>query len=432
MDRVNALLDGVLPAVLSGGNALRSRLKSALSNPREFLGQRRQDLQTMQDQDSALSYSRGLLSPQDPAHAKMARNDPAFNQQQAKEAEQRWLDIAMQGLTVWHGSPHKFAPTAKNPLGEFDSSKIGTGEGAQSYGHGLYLAENPKVAKEGYADRLALDKDPRGSLNDFVKYLSENLSDANKSKSIVRQYLENDPKWNVFSKDEDFVQNVLVAVRGRSPNGTVSPASLKAYDALDKVLPKVEPNLYKVDLPDSAIAKMLDWDRPLSKQPNAVNALKKARLIGDDGEAQGLEMFRGPLNRLTPEQLVDDLATQWGGGYGADDLLAIEAANGRAAASQYLRSLGFPGIRYLDGGSRVKDPGTARIYDLIDKHGGNVEKAIDDWMRYIHESPAAKAKTRAALIKDYTENPRTRNFVVFPGEEQMLNILERNGSPPSR
>ena len=27
-------------------------------------------------------------------------------------------------------------------------SKIGTGEGAQAYGHGLYMADSPKVAEE--------------------------------------------------------------------------------------------------------------------------------------------------------------------------------------------------------------------------------------------------------------------------------------------
>lgn len=43
------------------------------------------------------------------------------------------------GAIVYHGSPHKFD--------KFDSSKIGTGEGAQAYGHGLYLAEAPSVAK---------------------------------------------------------------------------------------------------------------------------------------------------------------------------------------------------------------------------------------------------------------------------------------------
>ena len=43
------------------------------------------------------------------------------------------------GAIVYHGSPHKFD--------KFDASKTGTGEGAQAYGHGLYFAENPEVAR---------------------------------------------------------------------------------------------------------------------------------------------------------------------------------------------------------------------------------------------------------------------------------------------
>jgi len=49
----------------------------------------------------------------------------------------------------------------------------------------------------------------------------------------------------------------------------------------------------------------------------------------------------------------------------------------RAEVSEYLRSLGIPGIKYLDRGSRGKD------------------------------------------------GSGTRNFVVFPGEEKKVNILER-------
>lgn len=43
------------------------------------------------------------------------------------------------GITAYHGSPYEFE--------KFDLSRIGTGEGAQSYGHGLYFAENPNVAE---------------------------------------------------------------------------------------------------------------------------------------------------------------------------------------------------------------------------------------------------------------------------------------------
>lgn len=43
-------------------------------------------------------------------------------------------------IKAYHGSPHDFPA--------FSMEKVGTGEGAQSYGHGLYFAENPQVAAE--------------------------------------------------------------------------------------------------------------------------------------------------------------------------------------------------------------------------------------------------------------------------------------------
>jgi len=56
--------------------------------------------------------------------------------------------MAGRGAIVWHGSPHKFDA--------FDASKIGTGEGAQAYGHGLYLADSPTIAKNYQAKVSAM------------------------------------------------------------------------------------------------------------------------------------------------------------------------------------------------------------------------------------------------------------------------------------
>lgn len=50
------------------------------------------------------------------------------------------------GFRAYHGSPHNFR--------RFDLSKIGTGEGAQAYGHGLYFAEAEDVARM-YRDKLS-------------------------------------------------------------------------------------------------------------------------------------------------------------------------------------------------------------------------------------------------------------------------------------
>lgn len=61
---------------------------------------------------------------------------------------------AVPPMTAYHGSPHSFDA--------FDTGKIGIGEGAQSYGHGLYFAENPDVART-YQEKLA-DAETEGNL----------------------------------------------------------------------------------------------------------------------------------------------------------------------------------------------------------------------------------------------------------------------------
>jgi len=50
------------------------------------------------------------------------------------------------GIRAYHGSPHHFD--------KFKSSAIGTGEGAQAYGHGLYFSDSEGIAKN-YRDNLA-------------------------------------------------------------------------------------------------------------------------------------------------------------------------------------------------------------------------------------------------------------------------------------
>ena len=55
-------------------------------------------------------------------------------------AERAGLGMAGGAIKAYHGSPYDFD--------KFDLSKIGTGEGAQAYGHGLYFAEEPAVAQQ--------------------------------------------------------------------------------------------------------------------------------------------------------------------------------------------------------------------------------------------------------------------------------------------
>ena len=56
-------------------------------------------------------------------------------------------------IRAWHGSPHEFAAEEGAPFGRFGLSFVGTGEGGQAFGYGIYISEVEGVA-EGYAKRL--------------------------------------------------------------------------------------------------------------------------------------------------------------------------------------------------------------------------------------------------------------------------------------
>jgi hypothetical protein len=75
------------------------------------------------------------------------------------------------GFKAYHGTPYRFE--------QFDLEKIGTGEGAQAYGYGLYFAGEPDVAR-GYRQTLARDKliTPKGETfdPDMLQHLNTRAS----------------------------------------------------------------------------------------------------------------------------------------------------------------------------------------------------------------------------------------------------------------
>jgi hypothetical protein len=309
-------------------------------------------------------------------------------------------------LDVYHGTPHRFPETEANPLGEFDASKIGTGEGAQAYGHGIYLAESPAVGRQ-YAEFLASRK------NDL-------LDPGNLAASMMHRTPE--------GTKEAGLREIDAALKGikNFPNAYPDAAQQKA--ALEKArellesgaeLPKQGGNFYTADLPDEMIDRMLDWDKSLLEQPPAVRkALRDAKFtqIADEIESSYLEslppearalalkMINGPyeevishdgrrkgknliaaknwddLERLAPGIEHNEIfrIRNWHSNKNAPDFYAELSRVSDKEASERLRQAGIPGIRYLDAGSRGKD-GTG-----------------------------------------------TRNFVVFPGEEKKVKILKRD------
>lgn len=223
------------------------------------------------------------------------------------------------GKIVYHGSPHKFD--------KFDASKIGTGEGAQAYGHGVYLADSPNVAESYRASNAMASGSPEGYAAGIVGMMGGEDKALAHLKSILPP-----PGKTTFSGDShDIISAAITAIE----KGFYKNRGAGA--------------LYKADLPDEWIPKMLDWDKPVA---DLTVAEKKAL------QAAGARF-----------------ADYWPNTQKVGDVLP---KNERAAQS--LQKAGIPGIRYLDGGSRGKGQGTY-------------------------------------------------NYVVFPGLEDQVKILERNGVP---
>jgi hypothetical protein len=265
-------------------------------------------------------------------------------------------------LTAFHGTPHTFPAEEGAPLGRFRSEKIGSGEGAQAYGYGMYFAESPgtagyykevlsekmsgtgitkinnspQIGDPEYGDILALDMDDapaktlvgKEAINYLQNYLQRFLKYDNKEAKLALDWLE-------IAKRENW------------------SVELPGKDAK-----KIEGSLYKVDIPDEIIDKMLDWNKPLSQQPGMV------KKVFENGWQHAL--YRQRSGRNVGDFTGADLVRS----FGTDTRSSV-------MASEQLRQAGIPGIRYLDQSSRAGGEGT-------------------------------------------------RNIVVFPGEEQNVKILSRD------
>lgn len=283
-------------------------------------------------------------------------------------------------LDVWHGSPYRFPPTARNPLGEFDASKIGTGEGAQAYGHGIYTAENQAVG-QGYKDSLAF----RGfSLQPETERLGINLPIGSRGEFMRQAQVKKPPE--MLAKQ---LQNANIEARS-IPQDKLTEL-FKAYQE------KSTGNLYKADLPDAMIPKMLDYDRQLSEQSAEVQKI----LLPYQKEIGG--------SFGTGEQTLKAIAFERRM-KGLDD--------SPAAVAQQLKEMGIPGVRYLDEKSRSN-------FMIQNTYKG---KPYGEPVSFMTEQQAKDyAKEQVEKGFGIQEIPGTRNFVIFPGEEKSMRILERNG-----
>jgi len=247
-------------------------------------------------------------------------------------------------IRAFHGSPHSFD--------RFSLDKIGTGEGAQAYGHGLYFAESEDVARQ-YRDTLSgkLDNplDRRGVDSAWVA-AARDFRDNGYNPAQIEEAL-----GQIYRTAEP--EQISAAVRMSDP-GSMYEVGINA-----------DPNTF------------LDWDRPLSEQPESVMSALRNTLGGSgvdlpNGVVQlengrwatavdGVPIGRpqGWPNQSTAEQALRYANEDGQYLYGTAGSI-LQRQRNQPEISAALAAQGIPGIRYLDANSRGVGEGS-RNYVLF-------------------------------------------------------------------
>jgi hypothetical protein len=218
-------------------------------------------------------------------------------------------------IKAYHGSPHSFD--------KFRMDRIGTGEGAQAYGHGLYFAESEDVARS-YRDALApqnanVQATLRQNDGDFQKAIEE-------AKRRVTHYENMEPssrRDGLLNLNKMKLEELESQASGAAPN----PGSM-----------------YEVNInanPDD----FLDWDKPLSQQSAKVRDTVKSQI------------------KKSSPWLDDDTIPDMAG----DKIFYSPGSVSPSGNTAAFQEAGIPGIKFLDQSSRNVGSGS-RNYVVFDEN----------------------------------------------------------------
>ena len=336
--------------------------------------------------------------------------------------------------TAWHGSPHEFD--------RFSTGGVGTGEGNQSYGWGLYFAEREGVAAF-YRRELA-----KGPPSFQALTAEQNELIGNRLRREIAR--DGEPRL------EEIIENYRSAVATFAPKTSIAlenkqraQATLQALEELRGQTGKVsQPGaLYRVDLAPKESEYLL-WDRPLAAQSQEVQTALDG--MGD----QVFEAWRtnGAWPRTSGQSAYRHLA---------------QARGSQRAASEALLAAGVRGVKYLDGSSRnrpfneVRDeflkvlPQDASVEEAAEVIGtGELSPQYDavlqaladnDWLGFDYAAQAISA-AYSKRVEDWDPSPEllaaidesrsegTYNYVLFDDADVTIEetlAQRRAGERPS-
>jgi hypothetical protein len=293
---------------------------------------------------------------------------------QGAEGSPSVIGPATFAIKAYHGTPHT--------VDKFSLDKIGSGEGAQAFGWGLYFAARETVA-DVYRKVLGSEFRMDGQL--FLK--SGNYGPAYQS---IRADL-GDEATDIIVGFIDQGKDRVIDELNNPLNEIDQDTFNRATDYLDRIEATNSGNLYAVTM-DAEPEQLLDWDKPLFEQPAAVQAALRATDWFQYAEEQldrgtdnpvGAELYRWLTEDQTPEE-----------------------------ASKQLLAAGIPGLSYLDGNSRQAGKGTANyvLFDdsLIKIEAANGEPVASTAGETFALSSKSIIRIEEAIAKKLTQGPDER------------------------
>lgn len=276
---------------------------------------------------------------------------------------------------AYHGSPYTFD--------HFDLGAIGTGEGNQAHGWGLYFAQDKKIA-ENYKDILGANSGEvitgktKYKINEDGDWYDENtgniIDDINPLSMALTEVLETGNS----NKAIEHLQEFIKSKEGKTAQTVISQVK-RAKEAI-KLLKKNEfagheqKTAFEVEIPEDN--ELIDEFKNINEQPRKVQAaIRKAwKEIGYKPSA---------LHYMSGREFYKQLASELGG---------------EKAASEKLNSLGVKGITYdglVDGKCFVvfDDKAIQIINRYNQEHKGAYAGAYDADQNILHIFEAANQST---------------------------------------
>ena len=265
------------------------------------------------------------------------------------EDGQRVLDMAnddgAKEHRVYHGSGAEFD--------HFDHSHMGEGEGAQAYGWGTYVTEVEGIGRtyaiqnsENAREHYVYSGDTHGLSEERINEILEVFLDAKPSEGhVVSEY--NDALDWYSSKRDEYCQSLA------------KDASLLNPSDISIVVDKTR-NLYTVEIPDDNGKNYLDWNAKVGvRLLNKVNSLL---------EQQGKRLINPELDKRYKFLDVNDLYRALSIRMAKDDA----TFNDDKAASEFLSSLGYVGIKYPADNLRGGRKDGAKNYVIFNENDAEI------------------------------------------------------------